>query len=89
MKGTRRDILRWCAGMPVLALAGSALAAAAESGVQVTGQSEPHHQPFDRAIKQFMEAQEVTAGQLAIHTQGKVVLNHGYTNASSKRPPQM
>src|SRR5690242_13999127 len=82
---TRRDVLRWCASLPLLAFGESQFAAAApEPSWRVTGPPTPNFEAFDAAMRQFMQREGVTAGQLAIYYKSAYVLNHGYTNAATR-----
>ncbi len=79
---TRRDLLKLCAGASAFAVGRSILgnSAAAQGGWKVAGQPAPRLIGFDERVREFMEAQGVSAGQLAVSFKGKLALNHGYAN---------
>src|SRR5258708_39863899 len=79
---TRRDLLKLCAGASAFAVGRSILgnSAAAQGGWKVAGQQAPRLIGFDERVREFMEAQGVSAGQLAVSFKGKLALNHGYAN---------
>ena len=83
---TRREVLKLCAGASALAVSRSALASyvAAPGGKnwKVTGPAAPRLAAFDERVREFMENQGVSAGQLAVYSRGKLDLNHGYTNGN-------
>ncbi len=81
---TRRDLLKLCAGASAFAVGRSILgnSAAAQGGWKVAGQSAPRLIGFDERVREFMEAQGVSAGQLAVSFKGKLALNHGYANGA-------
>jgi CubicO group peptidase (beta-lactamase class C family) len=70
-----------CAGLVGLAIDRKVIGA---PSWRVTGSSGPNLQALDAAMRQFMENQRVTAGQLAIHVNGALALNRGYTNAAMR-----
>ena len=81
---TRREALKLCAGASAFALTRSAMAsyAGAPAGPawRVTGPDAPGLAAFDERVREFMQAQDVSAGQLAVSFQRKLAFNHAYTN---------
>ena len=79
---TRRDVLKLCASASAFAVGRSILgnsAAAQRTEWSVTGKSAQRLNGFNERVREFMEAQGVSAGQLAVSFKGKLVLNHAYT----------
>src|SRR5215469_6245606 len=81
---TRRDALKLCAGASAFAI-GSAIkgTSAVMPGPgewKVTGEPAPRLNALDERMREFMQNQGISAGQLAVSVRGKLVLNHGYTN---------
>lgn len=84
MVHTRRTFLRWCAAVPAMALVNRLYAGDAPADSwRTSGSSASHAHPFDQAMRQFMEAQKISAAQLAIVTGGSLVLNHAYSNITN------
>src|SRR5260370_28696528 len=85
---TRRDLLKLCAGASAFAVGRSILgsSATAQGGWKVAGEPAPRLIGFDERVREFMEAQDVSAGQLAVAFKNKLVLNHGYSNGAHPAP---
>ncbi len=81
---TRREALKLCAGASAFALSRSAVASYADApdgpAWRVTGPDAPGLAGFDQRVREFMHAQNVSAGQLAVSLRGKLAFNHAYTN---------
>ncbi|MEH1130087.1 serine hydrolase domain-containing protein [Micromonospora sp. CPCC 206061] len=79
----RRDLgkLAVAVGGGLVAGFPAAARAAAAAAWRVTGTSVPALASFDSTMKDFMRARGVSAGQLAVTYQGRLVLARGYTNS--------
>jgi CubicO group peptidase (beta-lactamase class C family) len=65
---------------------GTAVAAPGQAAAPVwttSGTTVPALASFDSAMKSFMQARSVTAGQLAVTYKGRLVLARGYSNSTS------
>ncbi|MFB4315863.1 serine hydrolase domain-containing protein [Actinomadura sp. 21ATH] len=86
----RRDVLKAGLAAPIgLAVAGRpATAAAAEAWevVKARGNVPPALVEFDRAMKKYMYEREISAGQLAIAREGRLVFTRAYTWSTARKP---
>jgi CubicO group peptidase (beta-lactamase class C family) len=84
---TRRDVLKLSAGAAAFAFSRSAGARSAGMmegpAWRVTGPEAPAAlAAFDERVREFMQNQGVSAGQLAVSFQRKLAFNHAYTNGT-------
>ncbi|GAA5071908.1 CubicO group peptidase (beta-lactamase class C family) [Thermocatellispora tengchongensis] len=85
----RRDVLKAALVAPIgIAVGRPALASSAEpwEAVVARGNVPSALIPFDVAMKKFMYARGITAGQLAIARKGKLVFTRGYTLSTAATP---
>src|ERR1700730_13284696 len=87
MDVSRRTLAKLVGAAGVGMLVGGTVAAtpsqAAAPAWKVTGTAGPALASFGSALKPFMQARGVTAGQLAVTYKGRLVLAHGYSYSST------
>jgi CubicO group peptidase (beta-lactamase class C family) len=86
---SRRTLAKVAVAAGTGALVGGAAAApsqAATTGWTMTGTAVSALSSFDSAMKGFMQARGITAGQLAVTYKGRLVHARGYTNTVSEAP---
>ncbi|TDB79850.1 serine hydrolase [Micromonospora sp. KC721] len=82
IRTSRRTFGRLAGAAGLGALSGGVLIGAPSVAAptwRVTGRSAASLQPFDDAMRNFMQARDISAGQLAVTYQGRLVMARGYT----------